>query len=118
MTSKILIMENKRTTEILNSLDGVKKAPAPDFFYTRLVAKMEKGTENISIQKQQAWCLQPLFVTAGLILVLALNAFVFFQNRNGETMTVVDDNEVAQQTVVDEYSLADNNIVYDLNQDR
>ena len=46
ITSKPSIMnpeKNKKIEEILGSLDGIKKAPAPDFFYTRLKAKMEAG---------------------------------------------------------------------------
>ena len=34
--------QNKKVEDILSSLDGVQKAVAPDFFYTRLKARMEK----------------------------------------------------------------------------
>lgn len=113
-----MIMENKRTEEILNSLDGVRKAPAPDFFYTRLQARMEKELESGHASKQPVWYLKPAFITAGLLFILALNAFAFIRNNNEGTIAATDDNETEQQSIVSEYSLADNNIVYDLSQDR
>ena len=39
-------MDNNKTEEILNSLDGLQRATSLDFFYTRLRAKMEKGIES------------------------------------------------------------------------
>lgn len=113
-------MENNRTEEILNSLDGINRSPAPDFFYTRLKARMlarHSGGER-GVARPQAWYLRPVFITAGLLLVLALNAFVFLQNKNNDEVTTVDENETAQQSVAAEYSVAGNTILYDLTQEK
>lgn len=37
--------ESKNTDKILNSFDNIRRIPAPDFFYTRLKARMEKKRE-------------------------------------------------------------------------
>ena len=61
---------NNRTERILKSLDGFQKAAAPDFFYTRLVGKMQHKTEP---QKKPFILLRPVFITAALSLVLIIN---------------------------------------------
>ena len=39
--------KTKQIDEILSGLDGVQRASAPEFFYTRLKARMEKGFEPV-----------------------------------------------------------------------
>jgi hypothetical protein len=51
--------------------------------------------------------------------VLIINAFVFFNTKDDEsTSEIVNDNETLQQSIAAEYSLADNNSIYDLNTDK
>jgi hypothetical protein len=112
-------MENKRNNnieDILNSLDGSQRAAAPDFFYTRLRAKMEKG---LTPQPTRGWKLKPAYVIAALILALSVNAAVLLKGNNGSTdgggVVAIDESE---QSIAAEYNLYENNIVYDLNQDK
>ena len=63
-------MENKRTEEILESLNSLQKAAAPDYFYTRLVVRMEN---EIPVKRKTFLLLRPAFVTAMLSIVLAIN---------------------------------------------
>lgn len=110
-------MENKRNNnieDILNSLDGSQRAAVPDFFYTRLKARMEKGLE---VKTRRSWMLRPVYAVAGLFLILAVNTFVFLNNKNNET-SIVEETEVSQQSIAAEYNLTDMTYVYDLNQDR
>ena len=113
-------MDNKRNNrieEILSSLDGSKRAAAPDFFYTRLKAKMLGRLEGgINKTKSREWMLRPVYIVSALLLVLAINIFVFLKGDN-ET-TIADNNESVQQSIASEYSLNDINTVYDLNQDK
>lgn len=109
-------MENKRNNnieDILNSLDGSQRATVPDFFYTRLKARMEK---ELVAKPKRSWMLRPVYAVAGLFLILAFNAVVFLNNNKNET-TVVDDTDIAQQSIAAEY-MTDMTYVYDLNQDR
>jgi hypothetical protein len=67
-------MKNKFTNEemerILGSLNGMQRAGAPDFFYTRLLAKMEPAAE-----KKAFFMLRPAFITAVLSVFLIINVF-------------------------------------------
>ena len=111
-------MENKsnnRIDEVLNSLDGVNKAMAPDFFYTRLRARMEKGLPQ---SNSRSWTLRPVYVISALLLVISVNLFVFLRSQDETTATVADNNESVQQSIAAEYNLYDINTVYDLNKDK
>ncbi len=106
---------NNNLEDILGSLDGSQRAMAPDFFYTRLKARMEKGLPQ---QPARGWQLKPAYVIGALLLVLGLNAAVLLNGKNDDTALLPDGTETAQQSIASEYSVFDNNIVYDLNQDK
>lgn len=102
---------NKKTEEILNSLDTIHKAAAPDFFYTRLRARMEKESE---VPATRPWILRPVYTFAALVIVLLVNAFVLFkENGAKQTTTTVD----PMQSIAAEYNLNDNSL-YDIAQDK
>ena len=61
---------NKRTERILGSLEGLQKAAAPDFFYTRLTGRMQQENER---ERKPVFLLRPVFVTAVLAFVLIVN---------------------------------------------
>ena len=110
-------MDNNKTEEILNSLVVLQMASAPDFFYTLLRAKMEKGI--VSPAQQPVWYLRPAFVLATLFAIVAVNAMVFLKNNTIQKNTAaVDYTDVIQQTVASDFSQADNNLVYDLTMSR
>ncbi len=104
---------NKKIEEILGSLDGVQKVTAPDFFYTRLTAKMEKGLEAAT---KKHWVLRPAFAVAALVVVLLINAAVILQGDAAKSNTANDSETL--QSIAAEYSLNDNTSLYDLNQDK
>ena len=54
----------------MKSLDGLQKAEAPDFFYTRLVGKMQAKAEP---QRKPFILLRPVFITAMLSVLLIIN---------------------------------------------
>jgi len=91
---------NRKVEDILNSLDGMKRASTPAYFYTRLKARMEKGLEP-AVSKP--WFLRPAYALAALVLVILINAAVIFQgqdaveNNNTETDTY--------QSIAAEYNL-------------
>ena len=107
---------NNRIEEVLGSLDGTKRAAAPDFFYTRLRARLEKGLTKNNVRE---WMLRPVYIVSALLLVLAVNLFVFLKGGDNETTAATaDNNESVQQSIASEYSMNDINTVYDLNQDK
>lgn len=115
----MIIMDTKRNNrveEVLNSLDGCKRATAPAFFYTRLKARMERGL--IPKNSSRNWVLRPVYIVAALFLVLAINLFVLLKGQDETSTATADNNESIQQSIAAEYSLNDMNTVYDLNQDK
>jgi len=114
---------NKRIEEVLGSLDGCKRAEAPDFFYTRLRAKMlamhEGGESKFAKNNSRNWLLRPVYIVSALFIVLAVNVFVLLSGQDETTTTTTaDNNESFDQSIASEYSLNDMNTVYDLNQDK
>ena len=63
---------NNKEDKILNSLEGLRKAAAPDFFYTRLTGRMRREIEP---KRKPIFLLRPAFVTSALMLVLLVNVF-------------------------------------------
>jgi len=107
---------NKKIEEILGSLDGVQKAVVPDFFYTRLKARMLQQHESREPATPRYWILRPAFALTVLVAVLLINAFVIFKSGSGKENNPNDTETL--QTIAAEYSLNDNSYVYDLNQDK
>ena len=108
---------NKKIEEILGSLDNCQRATVPDFFYTRLKAKMESRESAVS---RKPLILRPVFALTALALVLILNAFVIFQrnNTNSSEATAITDTDVLQSMAV-EYRLNENSAIpYDINLER
>lgn len=107
--------QNKKLEDILGSLDGFQKAVAPDFFYTRLKARMEKGFEPVG---SKSWILRPVYAIAALIVVIVINAAVIFDGQNNTSEDTVADTDTFQ-SVAAEYALNDNSAnLYDLNPDK
>lgn len=99
---------NSKIEDILNSLDGSQKIKAPDFFYTRLKARMER--ELLPAAAKRPWILRPAYAIGILLLVLGINAAILLRGTDN-TETTTDD---SMQTIASEYSLNDNTILYDL----
>jgi hypothetical protein len=105
--------KNKKIEEILSSFDGTQRAAVPDFFYTRLKARMQKGFEP---ETKKSGVLRPAFALTVLAAVLLINAIVILK---GESSKQTDTNDTdTLQSIAAEYSLNDNNSVYDLTQDK
>lgn len=108
--------KNKQVAEILGSLDGLKSASAPDFFYTRLRARMEKGLEPAMVKKR---ALYPVFALAAVILVVFINAVILYsrQDTNAtDTATLSETDNL--QSIAAEYNIAAVSSIYDLNEER
>lgn len=108
--------QNKNNIEeILSSLDGVKRATASDFFYTRLKARMEAGLLPQPVKRS----LYPAYALGALLVILLLNAAVLFTKSNSANNDVVSVNETETlQSIAAEYSPGDVNSLYDLNEEK
>lgn len=71
-----MMENNKRTERVMSSLDGLQKAAAPDFFYTRLTGRMQNEIEPAG---KPFFILRPAFITVVLSLVFIINIFSLTQ---------------------------------------
>jgi len=74
-TQNTVTMNNKEQ-RITESLTGFQKAAAPEFFYTRLLGRMQNEMEP---KRKPFVLLRPAFVTAALFAVLIINVFSIMQ---------------------------------------
>jgi hypothetical protein len=63
----------------LECLKGMQEAVTDDFFYTRIKARMESGLEEEIFRSGWRFSLKPVWAISTLILLLALNGFILFQ---------------------------------------
>ena len=104
--------KNKKIEDILGSLDTNQRAPAPDFFYTRLKARMEGKYEKETTKK---WLLRPAYALAALLLVLAINVVVILKGEESSGNNSSDTETV--QSIAAEYSL-NNSLTYEINDEK
>ena len=104
---------NNKIEQILNSLDGNQRAAAPDFFSTRLKARMEREHETHS----KPWIFRPAYALATLVVALVINIAIILKGEQATDSNNISDTETVQ-SIAAEYSLNDNNIMYDLTLDK
>jgi hypothetical protein len=107
--------KNNKIEDILGSLEGLQKATAPDFFYTRLKARLEK--EIIPAATNPARMLKPVYAWAALAVVLLINAAVILAKSNSNEMISSNETETLESIAAD-YNLNDVTGIYDLNEDK
>jgi len=80
--------------KILNSLGGLQKAAAPDFFYTRLIGRMQK---DMAPAQKTVLLLRPAFITAALFVLLLVNVFsiINFNKVPEQKAATIDSNKPA-----------------------
>lgn len=99
-------MESKnlhnKMEEALSSLDGIQRAAAPDFFYTRLSARMEKELTT------PAWIPfgKPVWLIATLLVFLVLNTMMIKQTKLSKSNGSVTNTGSSLQSFAAEYELS------------
>jgi len=86
----------------LQSLDGVKRAEANPFLFTRLKAKMQKDT-NVW-ERTFSFISRPAVALAIVILVMAINAWALWGASTNENATVENGNASISE-IANEYNL-------------
>lgn len=62
--------DNNGTENIINSVNGIKKAEMPPYFYTRLIARMEN---ELVKEPKPFFIIRPAFLSACLLIVFTFN---------------------------------------------
>jgi hypothetical protein len=95
--------DHQYTNELLSSLDKMERAKAPDFFQTRLMARLEK---EVLPQQVPVWqrVLKPAPVLALLGCLVVLNLFTLGDLFFNENMPVQKE-EASMAGFMNEYNL-------------
>jgi hypothetical protein len=102
--------KSKKIEEILASLDGIRPATAPSFFYTRLKARMEAGLVK---KESRPLLLRPVYILATIMVVLLMNALVVLNSGSGEGNEISE--QETEQSIAAEYNI-NTNLTYEINQ--
>jgi anti-sigma-K factor RskA len=108
MTQKEKIQQE--IEETLNSLNGLKRAEANPFLFTRIKARMNKRTG--AWDRTFSFVSKPLVVLAVLVLVMAINGWSYFGNNTPTTDPLVDET-VSLPEFENEYKLITSTDSYD-----
>ena len=106
---------NRRIDSILESADGVVQATAPDFFYTRLRARMEREMQE---PIKSNWILRPAFAVIILGLLLTVNSYLIFNRSQQQSAQKFPGENEYMQSLAMEYKLQESASPYDMNQDK
>ena len=77
---------------LVSSLDQVKRATAPAYFYTRLRARLDQTTSESPLGVQ----LRPALALLVMILLLLINTLLIINGTSAPTLADVSDKEESQ----------------------
>ena len=83
---------SKKVDQLISSLDQVKRAPAPAFFYTRLRARMDHNSVAPLLGVQ----LRPALALVIMLLLFLVNTILVINRTPTPTLADVTDKEESQ----------------------
>lgn len=101
--------------DVLESADGMQRATANPFLYTRIMARIQEA--NSSWEKTARLISRPSFAFATVLLILVINVWVAFQHQQGNRdvaeapLTEAETLFAAEYSGMGNYSLIDPNEV-------
>jgi len=103
MDNKKRIQEEVEKT--LNSLDGIERAVANPYLFTRIKAGLEKDEKSVW-SKALTFMSRPSVAVPAIVLTVLINTAIFFEFRSEKVQTPQDE----EQVFASEYNLSDNTI--------
>jgi hypothetical protein len=90
----------------LDSLDGIRKAEANPYLFTRIKASLEQEEKSVW-SKAIGFIGKPAIAVAAILLVILINASIVFKSGSGQIQSTSPD---AEQLFATEYNLTDSTI--------
>jgi hypothetical protein len=103
MDNKKQIQEEAEKT--LNSLDGIQKAAANPYLFTRIKARLEKD-ERSFWSNALTFISHPSVAVPAIVLTILINTAIFFEFKSEKVQAPQD----VEQAFASEYNLSDNTI--------
>lgn len=107
-------MEKSKAEKILNSLDGITRAQARPYMYTRVMARLQE--ENSFWGRTTGFLTRPVIAFACLSAVILVNVFTVIkadfaqQQQQEEVASVINSTSVSDVLQNDNYILAVNDV--------
>jgi len=95
----------EQVDKTLDSLDGIQRASANPFLFTRIQARLQKEETNFWSQAF-AFISRPMVAFAGVAIAIIINAVVLLESRSESVKNTQDD----EQVFASEYNLSTNTI--------
>jgi hypothetical protein len=89
----------------LDSFEGIQRASANPFLFTRIRATLQKEEKNVWSQVF-AFISRPAIAFAGIAIAIVINAVVFFESRSQPLQNTQDE----EQVFASEYNLSTSTI--------
>lgn len=100
-----------KTEEILNSLDGIRRATPQPFLHTRVMARLTKDATATRWEKMASLISKPAFAIATIALFLLINIAVVFHFSAKTATSTQDESAVVSDN---DYNLSVSSL-YDIN---
>jgi|LakMenEpi03Aug12_release.lakeMendotaPanAssembly.Ray.scaffolds.fasta_scaffold130169_2 hypothetical protein len=101
--------------QVLDSLDGMERATANPFLYTRILALMEK--KEGTWEKAANWISKPAFAFAMVLVFVAINATVLFRSKAGAEAAVAK-KATQEQMLASEFTNTQTYTLVEVNEDK
>jgi hypothetical protein len=95
---------NNKISNVLASIEDIEKAPAPVFFYTRLVGRMERESHK---EDKHFMLLRPAMLATCLGLICVINTMVLLSRQQEPKLHNQYNNEAGIESFANEYNLTD-----------
>lgn len=102
---------NREVEQTLQSLDGMARASANPFLYTRIRAKMQQ-VENSRWEKLFSFISRPVVAIALLLLIMAINGWVVFSSGSAKENIATEYTGAGVSELANEYILVASSTSY------
>jgi len=96
---------SEEVDKTLDSFEGIQRASANPFLFTRIQARLQKEEKNFWSQAF-AFISKPTVAVAGVAIAIIINAVVLFESSSESPRNTQDD----EQVFASEYNLSTNTI--------
>ncbi len=88
----------------LQSLDGITRAEANPFLYTRLKARMDRKNAGVW-ERTFSFVSKPIIAIAMVVLIMAVNGWVLWDRSDSPANVTADNNNPAVSELANEYNV-------------
>lgn len=101
--------------QVLESLDGMQRAQANPFLFTRVMARLEAETNGW--ERVAGWLSKPAFAFSAVVLFMAVNASVLLWSQNDREVAVAQ-KLTAEQALAAEFSNTQTYALVEVNEEK